>query len=274
MTRTAHPRIAEGLEDACWDGYEAVGMKEKDGKQVPNCVPTKTASHDGAMKKLRQEFPDIPPQELDQLVGSVSPRMSPEGRKVQRRYQQLTGKTAAHRLDGVRGHQLLPSTLARKLPPIYSQEDVEDPLVQVKLFSPYSGAVWYLTEYDPASRDAFGWADLGMGGGELGYISVSELEGLNRGGLPLVERDLYWKPVPLSKAKGGRMASSKYPSVVREVEDDYKRKAITRGEREELLSAISGASSKQEAERIVSEHRKGRAASVRVAARYIANRIP
>ena len=27
------------LEDACWEGYEAVGMKDKDGKKVPNCVP-------------------------------------------------------------------------------------------------------------------------------------------------------------------------------------------------------------------------------------------
>ena len=26
-------------ENPCWEGYEQVGMKEKDGKQVPNCVP-------------------------------------------------------------------------------------------------------------------------------------------------------------------------------------------------------------------------------------------
>tara|TARA_R110000824_G_scaffold320120_2_gene507075 strand:+ start:389 stop:817 length:429 start_codon:yes stop_codon:yes gene_type:complete len=25
--------------DPCWDGYEMIGMKEKDGKEVPNCVP-------------------------------------------------------------------------------------------------------------------------------------------------------------------------------------------------------------------------------------------
>ena len=25
--------------DPCWEGYEAVGMKEKRGKMVPNCVP-------------------------------------------------------------------------------------------------------------------------------------------------------------------------------------------------------------------------------------------
>lgn len=29
----------EGLKDACWSDYEAIGTKEKDGKTVPNCVP-------------------------------------------------------------------------------------------------------------------------------------------------------------------------------------------------------------------------------------------
>ena len=24
----------------CWDGYKQLGMKDKNGKQVPNCVPT------------------------------------------------------------------------------------------------------------------------------------------------------------------------------------------------------------------------------------------
>lgn len=29
----------EGLEGACWEGYVAIGMKELDGRMVPNCVP-------------------------------------------------------------------------------------------------------------------------------------------------------------------------------------------------------------------------------------------
>ena len=29
------------IEDACWEGYEPYGMKEKDGRLVPNCVPIK-----------------------------------------------------------------------------------------------------------------------------------------------------------------------------------------------------------------------------------------
>jgi hypothetical protein len=30
-----------GLEGACWDGYEAIGTKMLDGREVPNCVPIK-----------------------------------------------------------------------------------------------------------------------------------------------------------------------------------------------------------------------------------------
>lgn len=31
----------DGLEDACWEGYEAIGTKMLDGREVPNCVPIK-----------------------------------------------------------------------------------------------------------------------------------------------------------------------------------------------------------------------------------------
>ncbi len=29
----------DGLEGACWPGYEAIGTKDMDGREVPNCVP-------------------------------------------------------------------------------------------------------------------------------------------------------------------------------------------------------------------------------------------
>lgn len=41
-----------GLEEACWPGYEAIGMKiGEDGREVPNCVPEKMA-----MEMMKQEF--------------------------------------------------------------------------------------------------------------------------------------------------------------------------------------------------------------------------
>lgn len=38
----------KGLEDACWEGYEAIGTKMVDGKEVPNCVPIKMTKDDFA----------------------------------------------------------------------------------------------------------------------------------------------------------------------------------------------------------------------------------
>ena len=34
------------LEDACWEGYEPIGMKEKDGRLVPNCVPIENSKQE------------------------------------------------------------------------------------------------------------------------------------------------------------------------------------------------------------------------------------
>jgi hypothetical protein len=110
-----------------------------------------------------------------------------------------------------RRHKFLTAELRKKLPALYSQEDVADPLVVVKFFSPYSGAYWLITEFD-GKDSMFGWAELGPGMGELGYVSLREIEeavggtGLLRG-LPLVERDLYFNPVPLSEAKAREQKS-------------------------------------------------------------------
>jgi hypothetical protein len=37
----------EGLKSACWKGYEAIGMKNKGGRKVPNCVPVKKDAEHG-----------------------------------------------------------------------------------------------------------------------------------------------------------------------------------------------------------------------------------
>lgn len=41
--------IAESLDEACWKNYTMVGMKKKDGREVPNCVPKK------GVPKMRKE---------------------------------------------------------------------------------------------------------------------------------------------------------------------------------------------------------------------------
>ena len=94
--------------------------------------------------------------------------------------------------------QLLTNELRRQLPPLYSQENVADPLVICKFFCPDFHWTWYAIEFD--GRDLF-YGFVAGDEPELGYFSLSELASI-RGvlGLP-VERDLYFKPLRLSEVK-------------------------------------------------------------------------
>ena len=38
-------------ENPCWKGYEQIGMKMKDGKEVPNCVPKNESVNEGRVEK-------------------------------------------------------------------------------------------------------------------------------------------------------------------------------------------------------------------------------
>jgi len=84
-----------------------------------------------------------------------------------------------------------------KIPALYSQEEAKDLLVYVSV--KIGQAFWLLTEFDPEKKIAFGWAELFAGGGELGYISIKELEeAVDNYGGQIVN---YKEPIPLSKLK-------------------------------------------------------------------------
>ena len=69
-----------------------------------------------------------------------------------------------------------------------------------KLFSPYSNWTWYVTEMDPVTGTCFGLVE-GFET-ELGYFDLTELSEVTvLGGVPAVERDLYWEPQTLGEIK-------------------------------------------------------------------------
>ena len=107
--------------------------------------------------------------------------------------------------------ELLTQELREKLPPLYSQEHVEDPIVICKFFHPLSHWTWYAYEGSPVDADGyydtdkekvdflfFGWVYGDVP--ELGYFSLAEMESLNVGGLG-IERDLHFTPMKLSEVK-------------------------------------------------------------------------
>lgn len=100
--------------------------------------------------------------------------------------------------------QLLTTELRAQLPKLYAQENVEDPIVYAKFFTPDSSWTSYVTEGDEDNGDFrfFGYV-VGLEK-EWGYFVLSELESA-RGPLRLpIERDLHFEAQPFSRvsAKG------------------------------------------------------------------------
>ena len=89
--------------------------------------------------------------------------------------------------------------LERKFPEWMSTDGLphDQIVVQAHFFSPYSNWDWYAWEYDAECSQFFGLV-FGFKV-EAGYFNVQEFEEAKKGSLPLVERDLWWKPVPLNQ---------------------------------------------------------------------------
>lgn len=101
-----------------------------------------------------------------------------------------------------RGHKFITAEILKALPKLYSQENVSDPIVVAKWFSPYSDWRWFAIEFD--GDDTFFGLVQGLDT-ELGYFSKSELENtayyFGRHALAAIERDLSWQPKPLSEVR-------------------------------------------------------------------------
>ena len=118
-----------------------------------------------------------------------------------------TGITTVWRdnYSGVRGHELMTKEVGDTIPAIYAHKNVEsydDVLASVKLFSPYGNWTWFITEWDAETGTCFGLVE-GFET-ELGYFDLTELaEATVFGGVPAVERDLYWQPKTIREIRRG-----------------------------------------------------------------------
>jgi len=82
------------------------------------------------------------------------------------------------------------------VPGLYETEKQDDPLAVIKLFTPDSNWTWFITEYD-GEDTAFGLV-VGFES-EFGHFSLSEIQAA-KGPMGLqVERDLWFRPTPVSQ---------------------------------------------------------------------------
>lgn len=84
--------------------------------------------------------------------------------------------------------------------PAPKSTDVDNPIVITKLFDCMGSATWWLTEYDPASRIAFGYVT-GLAYDEWGSVSLDEMADLTGpGGMARIELDLHFHAQPFDAA--------------------------------------------------------------------------
>lgn len=92
--------------------------------------------------------------------------------------------------------QLLPQGITATLPPLYTTETtpVEQKVVYVRFFDPFTQWTWYVCEYDPETRRCFGYV-IGQEK-EWGEFSLDELESLMMPDrvTPRIERDVNFVP--------------------------------------------------------------------------------
>jgi len=105
----------------------------------------------------------------------------------------------------------LTQELREHLPPLYSQQQVKDPMVMGKFFHPLADMTWYAIEGSPVDEDGyydtdkekvdylfFGWVYADFP--ELDYFSLSEMQAVQVMGLGM-ERDEHFTPKKLSEVK-------------------------------------------------------------------------
>ena len=139
--------------------------------------------------------------------------------------------------SGLRRHKLMTKELGATIPALYANEKVEntdDVVARAKLFSPYSN--WTLVHHRMGCRDRRMLRPRCRGSRtEWGYFDLTELaEATVFGGVPAVERDLYWEPKTIGGdqervveggglATGSRIHGQRHDTYMRKGEDHARR---------------------------------------------------
>jgi hypothetical protein len=86
----------------------------------------------------------------------------------------------------------------KRLPSLGSQTQ-DDPIAQVKFFTPDAGRTWYATEGSPEGDDFIFYGFVQGVESEWGNFALSEIQSIRgRLGMP-VERDRHFHPRPMSQ---------------------------------------------------------------------------
>lgn len=96
--------------------------------------------------------------------------------------------------------QLITKEIEGRTPRLYATDGQEDPTAFAHFFCILNHWDWWMTEYDPETREAFGLV-CGFAE-EWGYFSIAEMESVNEAkGFEVIEREAPFEPKSVSECR-------------------------------------------------------------------------
>jgi hypothetical protein len=103
-------QMDEDLKGACWKNYKAVGMKMKNGKKVPNCVPEETQVDEissGVYKRAMNKAAHRAMWDAEGIHGKKYKKYAPMARKFQKKGIEQEKKEKSRKVNESFSEQLM-----------------------------------------------------------------------------------------------------------------------------------------------------------------------
>jgi hypothetical protein len=130
----------------CWKGYKQVGMKDKGGRQVPNCVPNESVVNEAPNTGERI-------QNLNNRIKALRDKLSATKSPEQKKLFQDRLKNALQTLSNIKKDFGIKKEISNKTPKIFVKTAAVEKKIRELMADRKKAVVPYNTEKDPAKKE-------------------------------------------------------------------------------------------------------------------------
>jgi hypothetical protein len=140
--------VDESIKEAapCWKGYKQVGMKDKGGKQVPNCVP-----NESIVKEAPNTGEKI--QNLNNRIKVLRDKISATKSPEQKKLHSDRLKNALQSLSNIKKDYGIKKEISSKTPKIFVKTAAVEKKIRELMADRKKAVVPYNTEKDPDKKE-------------------------------------------------------------------------------------------------------------------------
>jgi hypothetical protein len=140
--------VDESIKEAspCWKGYKQVGMKDKGGRQVPNCVPNESVVNEAPNTGERI-------QNLNNRIKALRDKLSATKSPEQKKLFQDRLKNALQTLSNIKKDFGIKKEISNKTPKIFVKTAAVEKKIRELMADRKKAVVPYNTEKDPDKKE-------------------------------------------------------------------------------------------------------------------------